>query len=164
MRSRPSSPPSSITARGPPPLAIRRQVCATFATNVRGTQHLLAGLRAMDADVRVLIPSCALIYQQSAAAMREDHPLVPGHSCPGSSQLAQELLASLQFGPRAGRYDVRSTTPGRHRIPLSPRRDSRGRSRRSKPVSKHPEIAVGNLDARRTCQMCATLFHATSDR
>src|SRR5262245_12604176 len=39
------------------------RVEATFATNVRGTHHLLDALSRANVDARVLIPSSALVYE-----------------------------------------------------------------------------------------------------
>ncbi len=47
----------------------------TFATNVRGTHHLIEGLRACGcAAARVLIPSSSLVYGAADGPLSEDHP------------------------------------------------------------------------------------------
>src|SRR6185436_3202579 len=64
---------------------------STFATNVRGTHHLLQALEGAGADSRVLIPSSALVYANANEALTEEHPLLPG-SPYALSKLAQEML------------------------------------------------------------------------
>jgi GDP-4-dehydro-6-deoxy-D-mannose reductase len=120
----------------------------TFATNVRGTHHLLQALEHAAAPARVLIPSSALVYASADEALTEDHPLVPA-SPYGLSKLAQEMLgvrtnrplgvtiarAFNHFGPRQDPYFVAS-----------------GFARRIADIEHgrwEPEISVGNLDARR---------------
>src|SRR6266403_852499 len=73
---------------------------ATFATNVRGTHHLLQALEHAAAPARVLIPSSALVYASAGEALTEDHPLVPD-SPYGLSKLAQEMLGVRTNGPLA---------------------------------------------------------------
>jgi GDP-4-dehydro-6-deoxy-D-mannose reductase len=119
---------------------------STFAINVRGTTHLIDGLRAVGADARVLIPSSAMIYATSSDAIREDHPTVPS-SPYGLSKLAQELAgdssgpgvfiarAFNHFGPRQGPEFAASS------FARSIAEIEAGR--------QPPEISVGNLEARR---------------
>jgi GDP-4-dehydro-6-deoxy-D-mannose reductase len=45
----------------------------TFAVNVKGTHHLLEGLREMGLGARVLLPGSALVYAPALHALREDH-------------------------------------------------------------------------------------------
>jgi GDP-4-dehydro-6-deoxy-D-mannose reductase len=121
---------------------------STFAVNVRGTHHLIEGLRGSAADARVLIPSSSMVYAAATVPLREDHPLLPA-SPYALSKLAQELAgggnpggppvfvarAFNHFGPRQHAWFVAS-----------------GFARRIADIEAGrwaPEIAVGNLEARR---------------
>jgi len=119
---------------------------STFATNVRGTHHLLRALERAGGEVRVLIPSSALVYANASEALTEEHPLVPG-SPYGLSKLAQEMLGRRTNGPLA-------VTIARAFNHLGPRQDPQfvasGFARRIADIEKgrwEPEISVGNLDA-----------------
>jgi GDP-4-dehydro-6-deoxy-D-mannose reductase len=121
---------------------------ATFATNVRGTHHLLQSLEREGVGARVLVPSSALVYATSEAALDENHPLAPA-SPYGLSKLAQEMLASRTNGALA----VTIARPFNH---FGPRQDpyfaASGFARRIADIEQGrwaPEIAVGNLEARR---------------
>jgi len=128
------------------------QVESTLATNVRGTHHLLdafgrAGLSR--GSVRVVIPSSALVYASADEALTEDHPLVPS-SPYGLSKLAQELLGCRAIDDGLG------VTIARAFNHFGPRQDpwfvASGFARRIADIEAgrwEPEIAVGNLDARR---------------
>lgn len=120
----------------------------TFATNVRGTHHLLTALDRVDDGARVLIPSSALIYATAGEALTEDHPLVPA-SPYGLSKLAQEMLGWRTNGRPAA-------TIARAFNHLGPRQDphfvASGFARRIADIEKgrwEPQISVGNLDAER---------------
>lgn len=122
---------------------------ATFAINVRGTHHLLDGLCQAGADTRVVIPSSALVYRPASEALTEDHPLIPA-SPYGVSKLAQELLA--RHNPASG---VQMTI-ARAFNHFGPRQDpgfsTSGFARQIASIEaglQPPELAVGNLDARR---------------
>jgi GDP-4-dehydro-6-deoxy-D-mannose reductase len=124
------------------------QAETTFATNVRGTHHLLDALARTGVESRVLIPSSALVYASADRALREDDPLLPS-SPYGLSKLAQEMLS-----PHAGRgVTVMVARAFNH---FGPRQDpffaAAGFARRIADIERgkwEPEIAVGNLDARR---------------
>jgi GDP-4-dehydro-6-deoxy-D-mannose reductase len=124
------------------------QAESTFATNVRGTHHLLDALARTGVESRVLIPSSALVYAPADRALREDDPLRPS-SPYGLSKLAQEMLAS-----HAGRgVTVAIARAFNH---FGPRQDpffaASGFARRIADIERgqwEPEISVGNLDARR---------------
>jgi len=120
----------------------------TFAINVRGTHHLLQALERTGVDARVLVPSSALVYATSNAALDEHHPLVPS-SPYGLSKLAQEMLAARTDGALA----VTIPRPFNH---FGPRQDpffaASGFARRIADIEHGrwaPEISVGNLEARR---------------
>jgi GDP-4-dehydro-6-deoxy-D-mannose reductase len=124
------------------------QAESTFATNVRGTHHLLDALARTGVESRVLIPSSALVYAPADRALREDDPLVPS-SPYGLSKLAQELLSW-----HAGRGVT--VTVARAFNHFGPRQDpffaASGFARRIADIERgkwEPEISVGNLDARR---------------
>jgi GDP-4-dehydro-6-deoxy-D-mannose reductase len=122
---------------------------ATFATNVRGTHHLLEALRVSGSQTRVLIPGSAMVYRPANEPLTEDDALVPP-SPYGVSKLAQELL-----GVRASVGDI-SVTIGRAFNHIGPRQDpsfaASGFARQIAEIEagrREPEVVVGNLDARR---------------
>jgi GDP-4-dehydro-6-deoxy-D-mannose reductase len=121
---------------------------STLATNVRGTHHLIEGLREAGGDARVLIPSSAMVYAPIAEPLTEDHPLRPNNPY-GWSKLAQELVG----GNNDGMPRVYIARPFNH---MGPRQDpafaASGFARRIADIEAGrwaPEIAVGNLEARR---------------
>jgi GDP-4-dehydro-6-deoxy-D-mannose reductase len=121
---------------------------STLAINVRATHHLLDALTAAGVDARVLIPSSALVYAAADRALAEDDPLLPT-SPYGLSKLAQELLGRRT----AGRVRVGIARAFNH---VGPRQDATfvasGFARRIAEIERGqsaPEIAAGNLDARR---------------
>lgn len=120
----------------------------TFATNVRGTHHLLRALERVGTPARVLVPSSALVYRAADEMLTEAHPLVP-NSPYGLSKLAQEMLARRSNGPLG-------VTIARAFNHLGPRQDPQfaasGFARRIADIERgiwEPEISVGNLGARR---------------
>lgn len=122
---------------------------STFAINVRGTHHLLEGLRRAKVTARVLIPGSAMVYRPADEALSEDHPLVPANPY-GLSKLAQELLGSRSNG------DGLEITIARAFNHMGPKQDpwfvASGFARRIADIEAGrwaPEIAVGNLDAKR---------------
>jgi GDP-4-dehydro-6-deoxy-D-mannose reductase len=121
---------------------------ATLETNVRGTHHLVDGLRRIGSDARVLIPSSAMVYIPLAEPLREDQPLRPTNPY-GWSKLAQEMVGS----DNGGQPQVCIARPFNH---LGPRQDpafaASGFARRIADIEAGrwaPEIAVGNLEAKR---------------
>ena len=122
---------------------------ATFAINVRGTHHLFEALRREGNRARVVVPSSAMVYKPADVALGEDHPLTPS-SPYGVSKLAQELLGCR------GVSDGLEVTIARAFNHFGPRQDpffaASGFARRIADIEAgrwEPEIAVGNLDARR---------------
>jgi len=120
----------------------------TFATNVRGTHHLLRALERAGGNARVLIPSSALVYRGANEPLTEAHALVP-NSPYGLSKLAQEMLGLRANGGLA-------VTIARAFNHLGPRQDPQfaasGFARRIADIERglwEPEISVGNLEARR---------------
>jgi GDP-4-dehydro-6-deoxy-D-mannose reductase len=125
------------------------QTAPTFEINVRGTHNLLEGLRRAGVRSKVLIPGSATVYRSSDQPMTEDQPLVP-HSPYALSKLAQEMT-----GLRA-RADGLHVTIARSFNHVGPRQDpffaASGFARRIADIEAgrwEPEIAVGNLEARR---------------
>jgi GDP-4-dehydro-6-deoxy-D-mannose reductase len=121
---------------------------STLATNVMGTHHVLDALRHANVESRVLIPSSALVYTPADRPLTENDPLAPS-SPYGVSKLAQELLAH-----HAG--SGVTVTIARAFNHVGPRQDpffaASGWARRIADIERGtwaPEIAVGNLDARR---------------
>jgi len=124
-------------------------VASTFATNVKGTHHLLEGLRASGHAARVVIPGSAMIYKPANEPLSEDHEIAPP-SPYGLSKLAQELL-----GVRASVENV-SVVIGRSFNHIGPRQDAgfaaSGFARQIAEIEagrRDAEVVVGNLDARR---------------
>lgn len=122
---------------------------STFAINVRGTHHLIEGLRRAKVTARVLIPGSAMVYRPADEALSEDHPLVPTNPY-GLSKLAQELLGSRSNG---GGLEITIARAFNH---MGPKQDpwfvASGFARRIADIEGGrwaPEIAVGNLDAKR---------------
>jgi GDP-4-dehydro-6-deoxy-D-mannose reductase len=122
----------------------------TLAANVLGTHHLLDGLRRARITARVLITGSSLVYQQSADALNEDHPTVPGTPY-GLSKLAQEML-----GHRGIREDGQEVLLARAFNHTGPRQGvsyaAPGFGRQIALIElgrMPPEISVGNLDASR---------------
>ena len=120
----------------------------TFATNVRGTHHVLQALERAGVHARVMVPSSALVYAPADEALTEDHPLMPS-SPYGLSKLAQEMLGARTGGTLA----VTIARPFNH---FGPRQDpyfaASGFARRIADIELGrwaPEISVGNLEARR---------------
>jgi GDP-4-dehydro-6-deoxy-D-mannose reductase len=121
----------------------------TFAVNVRGTHHLLEALRAAQLAIPVLIPSSAMIYQPAGEPLTEEHPIGPPNPY-GVSKLAQEMLG---IHAAADGVSVRVARAFNH---VGPRQDpsfaASGFARQIAEIEtgrRQPEIAVGNLQARR---------------
>jgi GDP-4-dehydro-6-deoxy-D-mannose reductase len=122
---------------------------STLAINVRGTHHLLDGLRRAQISAKVVIPSSAMVYASAEKALQEDDPLAP-NSPYALSKLAQEMEGTRAIG------DGLHVTIARAFNHMGPRQDpffaASGFARRIADIEAgrwEPEIAVGNLDARR---------------
>jgi len=121
---------------------------STLATNVRATHYLLDALSRAQVESRVLIPSSALVYASADRALTEEDPLIP------SSPYALSKLAQEQLGCRPyGGVHVLIARAFNH---FGPRQDpmfvASGFARRIADIERGrwaPEIAVGNLEARR---------------
>src|SRR5262249_24821913 len=121
---------------------------STFASNVSGTHHLLEALRLPGCEVRLLVPSSAMVYRRASEPLTEDHPLAP-KSPYGLSKLAQELLA------RRFADEGLHVTIARAFNHIGPRQDpSFAASSFARQIveieagRRHAELVVGNLDAR----------------
>ena len=120
----------------------------TYAVNVRGTHNLIEGLRDEGIRARVLITSSAMVYATSSQPLNEDAPVLPT-SPYALSKLAQEMVG-------AGNPDGPDVLIARAFNHFGPRQDpwfvGSGFARRIADIERgrwEPEIAVGNLDARR---------------
>jgi len=122
---------------------------ATLAGNVRGTQLVLEAMVALKRRVPVLIPSSAMVYRASNAPLTEDAELLPPNPY-GLTKLATEMLATRLI---ADGLDVRIVRPFNH---IGPRQypsfvasDFARQIVEIERGRREPEIAVGNLEARR---------------
>jgi GDP-4-dehydro-6-deoxy-D-mannose reductase len=120
-----------------------------LAVHVRGTHHLLEGVRRCRLNARVFISGSAMVYRPADQALREDDPLIPA-SPYGVSKLAQELLGLRAI---ADGLDVRVARAFNH---FGPRQDPlfAAASFASQIVAIEtgeapPILSVGNLDAQR---------------
>lgn len=120
----------------------------TFTLNVLGTHHVIEAARDERVDARILIPGSGMAYAAADRPLTEEMPLRPW-SPYGLSKLAQEMLGEGHHdGPR-----VLIARPFNH---TGPRQDPRfAASSFARAIARieagdwEPEIAVGNLDARR---------------
>jgi len=122
---------------------------ATLAINVRGTQMVLEAAAALRRQVRVLVPSSAMVYRPANHALNEDSELVPPNPY-GLTKLATEMLAARMI---AEGVDVRIVRPFNH---IGPRQypsfvasDFARQLVEIERGRRDPEIVVGNLEARR---------------
>src|SRR6185295_18664289 len=119
------------------------------AVNVRGTHYLLEALRDAKLAIPVLVPSSAMVYQPAGEPLSELHPIGPPNPY-GVSKLAQEMLA---LHAAADGVSIRVARSFNH---VGPRQDpsfaASGFARQIAEIEagrREPEIAVGNLQARR---------------
>jgi GDP-4-dehydro-6-deoxy-D-mannose reductase len=119
----------------------------TFAVNVRGTHYVAAALAECAPAARLLVPGSALVYRSAAAPLTETDPLQPS-SPYGLSKLAQELAATAGRGVAACLARAfNHFGPGQ-----DPAFAAAGFAQRIAEIEagrSEPEVAVGNLDARR---------------
>ena len=122
---------------------------STLAVNVRGTHYLLEAVRRAAFDVRILIPSSAMVYRPTAGPLTEDHTVLPPNPY-GLSKLAQELLALRTSNDRV------QMKIGRAFNHIGPRQDpgfaASGFAKQIAEIERglrDAEVVVGNLDARR---------------
>lgn len=122
----------------------------TYALNVLATHHLLDALLRLSPDARIVVTGSATVYRSSDDVLTEDSPLGPA-SPYATSKLAQELLAR-----RAAVDDGLPVLVSRSFNHIGARQDpsyvasSIARQVALIEAGRHdPEIAVGNLEARR---------------
>lgn len=115
--------------------------------NVLGTHHVLDGVRRAGLDIPVLVTGSALVYRQSAEAIREDAAIGPS-SPYAVSKLAQEMLAL-----RADGHRVIVVRPFNHAGPgQSPAYVTSSFARQIAEIEaglQPPVLQVGNLSSRR---------------
>lgn len=121
---------------------------ATFVSNVLCTHHLVEALRALRPNARLVVTSSAMVYASSEEALSEQSPVQPA-SPYAVSKLAQELVALED----AGRQHVCVARSFNHFGPRqTPGFVTSDFARRIADIEAGrfaPEIAVGNLEARR---------------
>ncbi len=119
----------------------------TFAVNVRGTHYLAAALVETQVRARLLVPGSALVYRAADAPMAEDQPIQPA-SPYALSKLAQEFAAA-----GGGGVDACIARAFNHFGPgQDPFFAAAGFARRIADIEAgrwEPEVAVGNLEAKR---------------
>lgn len=121
---------------------------ATFETNVLCSHYLLEGLRARHPLARVVVTSSAMVYANAPTALDEQARLGPT-SPYGVSKLAQELLAIEDAAPQHVSIARAFNHFGpRQRLGFAAS-DFARRIAEIEAGRCEPEIAVGNLDARR---------------
>jgi len=125
-----------------------RTTTSTFETNVRCTHHLVEGLRGLGRSVRVVVTGTAMVYAPSLDPLREDSAVRPA-SPYAVSKLAQEMVALEDAEPlqvciaRAFNHFGPRQSPGFVAADFARRIADIEAGRFA------PEMAVGNLDARR---------------
>jgi GDP-4-dehydro-6-deoxy-D-mannose reductase len=121
----------------------------TFAANVRGTHHLIEGLRACACTgTRVVIPSSSLVYAAADGPVAEDHPIRPG-SPYALSKLAQELIGVDDAGGPPVLIARAFNHIGTRQDPIFAASGFAQRIADIEAGRWKPEIQVGNLEARR---------------
>lgn len=122
---------------------------ATLAVNVRGTEFVLEAAAALGRDVRVLVPSSAMVYRPADHPVSEDHERRPPNPY-GLTKLAVELLAERMVTEGA---DIRIVRPFNHigarQYPSFVASDFARQIVAIERGRREAEIVVGNLDARR---------------
>lgn len=121
---------------------------STFALNVRCTHHLVEALRELDRRSRLVVTSSAMVYQASSEALHEEsvvHPASPY----AVSKLAQEMVALEDAGTRHVSIARSFNHFGPRQNPGFVAADFARRIADIEAGRVAPEIAVGNLDARR---------------
>ncbi len=121
---------------------------ATFETNVRCTHHLVEALRVRHPRARLVVTSSAMVYATSDEALSERAPLHPA-SPYAVSKLAQELVALEDAGPQHVCIARSFNHFGPRQTPGFVTSDFARRIADIEAGRFPPEMAVGNLDARR---------------
>ena len=143
-----------------------KNVLDTLDVNVRGTKHLLNGLRRLRMRSRTLVPGSGLVYLPKAGPLAEEDAIRPVNPY-GLSKLAQEMLA-LQLN--SGDHEILVTRSFTH---IGPGQDTAyavsnfaHQIARIELEQTNPIIHVGSLDAYRdlmdvrdTVEAYRTLMH-----
>ena len=123
---------------------------STMAGNVVGTTHLFDALRALSLRPRVLVTGSATIYKPTTDPLTESSALAPNTPY-GTSKLAQEMVALEAWTDHAVPVIVtRSFNQiGPGQSPAFAAASFAQQLARIEAGLEPPQIAVGNLDARR---------------
>jgi GDP-4-dehydro-6-deoxy-D-mannose reductase len=121
---------------------------ATLAVNVRATHHLVDGLRSLARRTRLVVAGSAMIYGASSEALREDAVIRPA-SPYAVSKLAQELVAIEDAADLHVSIARAFNHFGPRQMPGFVAADFAQRIAEIEAGRLPPEIAVGNVDARR---------------
>lgn len=125
-----------------------RRTLATFEANVLCTHHLLEALRVAHPGTHVVVTSSAMVYEASSDPLHEDSPLRPA-SPYGVSKLAQEMVATDDPGPQCVSIARAFNHFGPRQNAGFVASDFARRIAEIEAGRDEPEMAVGNLDARR---------------
>lgn len=121
---------------------------STFETNVLCTHHLMEALRASHRHTRVVVTSSAMVYAASNEALGEQSLVRPA-SPYAVSKLAQEMVALEDSGDQQVAVARAFNHFGPRQSPGFVTSDFARRIADIEAGRFKPEIAVGNLDARR---------------
>jgi GDP-4-dehydro-6-deoxy-D-mannose reductase len=121
---------------------------ATLAVNVRATHHLVDGLRSLGRRTRLVVAGSAMIYGASSEALGEDAVIRPA-SPYAVSKLAQELAATEDAADLHVSIARAFNHFGPRQMPGFVAADFAQRIAEIEVGRLPPEIAVGNVDARR---------------
>ena len=141
-----------------------KNVLDTLDVNVRGTKHLLNGLRRLRMRSRTLVPGSGLVYLPKAGPLAEEDAIRPVNPY-GLSKLAQEMLA-LQLN--SGDHEILVTRSFTH---IGPGQDTAyavsnfaHQIARIELEQTNPIIHVGSLDAYRDLMDVCLLYTSPSPR
>jgi len=125
-----------------------RTTASTFETNVRCTHHLVEALRGLGRSVRLVVTGTAMVYAPSSDALHEDSAVRPA-SPYAVSKLAQEMVALDDPGPLQVCIARSFNHFGPRQSPGFVAADFARRIADIEAGRFAPEMAVGNLEARR---------------
>lgn len=125
-----------------------RTTGTTFSINVRCTHHVVEALRALGRRPRLVVASSAMLYKASNEALHEDSAVHPA-SPYAVSKLAQEMVALDDPGGQHVSIARSFNHFGPRQAPGFVAADFARRIADIEAGRFEPEIAVGNLDARR---------------
>ena len=128
---------------------LKKNTRRTLAVNVLGTRHLMQGLKHLNTDIRVVVPSSATVYRPKLGPLNEHDEVGPIHTY-GLSKLAQEMQSRHFVSRKQQVVITRSFThigPGQS---LSYAASNFAHQVASIEVGKiKPVIHVGRLDTKR---------------